>query len=148
MRHRPGQTLCPTRVPTKPASPVVAPAAARMTRVSSSRCLVRPRSTRPTVRSMPTSRTRRVLLPHAGEPPCHRAWIENDSYRANAGRYRRLAVAVLDLGHRQDVEALVEFGFRQIVADQPAVDHGLTDRLLLLQRLLGNGGGFLVADRR
>src|SRR5262245_39359294 len=61
---------------------------------------------------------------------------------------RSLGVARFDLGHRQHVESTIQLLQRQFVADQPPVDDGLADGLLLLERLLGHRRGLLVADRR
>src|SRR5690625_4663436 len=54
---------------------------------------------------------------------------------------------LLGVGHLQDVEGLVELGLGEFaVLDVTAFEDHLADGLLLLQRLLGDLGGLLVAD--
>src|SRR5688572_23241998 len=83
--------------------------------------------------------------------PNRRKWPPKPKFWRPFATFREGLCALfarLDLRHRQHVEAAVQLLLGQLVTDQAAVDDRLPDGLALLEGLLGNLGGLLVADRR
>ena len=73
---------------------------------------------------------------------------ERDLSRSSQRRHLREVAASVLACHRIDIERRVELLLGEVAAlDEAHRDHGLADRGAVLERLLGDLGGLLVADR-